>query len=1101
VRLRLAALVLCVLAVPARADEPGTGAPAPAPDAAPAPAKTPDAVAAAVQAALAKKDDETLKGLAQSDDPDPWLVVDSLLGRGDPGAATSFAAAGARKDTERLAAYVAARKGKSDDVVHRGTAASAEAAVAGKRWSDAVDATAGTPPPDTVVAVRLSTVRGYALRGARRLPESADAFSRAGETAARIGWVARGSSAYSEAGTSLLESGDPAGALAAGEKAYAIDKDREDKAALSRSLANLGTVYRALGNNMKALEFNERALKTSEEAGDLVGAVRALGGLGQVHSALGNFSKAVACQERELQIKQDLGERTSSTAAGPPRKDSLGQFAGALKCHEHALKMKEQVGDKAGVAQTLVSLGLVQESLSNYTKALDYYERALKIQESLKDARESARTLGSIGNVKTAMGKWSEAFEYYERATKGLETLGDKPALASAYDNVGVVHFSSGNAARALDYHDRALKLLQELDDKAGQARVLDHLGNVHLSLGAYEKALELKRRALQAQEELGDRVGWAKTLGNIGLVQAAQGQYEAAFESLNRALKAMEELGDRAGVARSFANIGSLQRLVGDYSKALASIDRAVREAERLRSDPLLVHALTESARTHLLVGEPAVALAEAKTCVGLLEHMLVGLADEEGSHARGGFADVYALGALAATRRGMEGDLAFFLEGGRAGALLESLGGRTRIRGVGIPEELRLAETEARAKETLALAEYTRALAGGDRAEVQAKREALDVRRRAVNDAIERIQREAKREASVFYPRAATLEEIQGWLAEGQALVLYGFTLDETVALVITSASANIIPLGPSSAVTDACEALHLDDPAGDSKAALEALRGLVAAPLNLGDDVKRVFVSPEGALSYVPFALLFGTREVVYVPSGTTYGALLEEQARKGEKVLALGDPDYSVRVDARDRAARDTYANGPRGRGLIPLPQTRIEAKAVGDVTLLGEQATEAGLRLALSKGAGWHAIHFACHGIIDPERPSRSSLALTATGDSHGFLTAPDILNESIPSDLVVLSACETGRGEVVRGEGIVGLTRAFMLAGAPRVIVSLWKVDDEATRELMLKFYELWKSGAPTARALREAQEYIRAKEAWKHPYYWAAWVLWGLGD
>ncbi|MDA1194780.1 MAG: CHAT domain-containing protein [Planctomycetota bacterium] len=108
----------------------------------------------------------------------------------------------------------------------------------------------------------------------------------------------------------------------------------------------------------------------------------------------------------------------------------------------------------------------------------------------------------------------------------------------------------------------------------------------------------------------------------------------------------------------------------------------------------------------------------------------------------------------------------------------------------------------------------------------------------------------------------------------------------------------------------------------------------------------------------------------------------------------------------------------------------------------------------------------------------------------------------------IPADLAVLSACETGTGRVVKGEGIVGLTRAFMFAGAPRVICSLWKVDDEATKALMVKFYELWnpkdgKKGLGVAAALKQAQEYVRdhPNGKWKHPYYWAAWVLWGLPD
>ena len=126
----------------------------------------------------------------------------------------------------------------------------------------------------------------------------------------------------------------------------------------------------------------------------------------------------------------------------------------------------------------------------------------------------------------------------------------------------------------------------------------------------------------------------------------------------------------------------------------------------------------------------------------------------------------------------------------------------------------------------------------------------------------------------------------------------------------------------------------------------------------------------------------------------------------------------------------------------------------------------------------------------------------SSLVLAPSQGEDGHLTTLEVIRTRIPADLVVLSACRTGRGKVYASEGIVGFTRAFMLAGAPRVIVSLWKVDDEATRALMVKFYELWKPGKmATATALRKAQEFVRGHEKWKHPYYWAAWQLWGLGD
>jgi CHAT domain-containing protein len=259
-----------------------------------------------------------------------------------------------------------------------------------------------------------------------------------------------------------------------------------------------------------------------------------------------------------------------------------------------------------------------------------------------------------------------------------------------------------------------------------------------------------------------------------------------------------------------------------------------------------------------------------------------------------------------------------------------------------------------------------------------------------------------------------------------------------------------------------------------------------------------VKRVLVSPDGALCFLPWGALWD-RPVAVTPSGSTHALLREEQSEPGVGVLALGDPDYA----GVEPGALATYY---RGKPLAALPATRAEAQRVGTLALVGAQASEAGLRAALPRQDRWRAVHLACHGLIDARRPNLSSLALSRVGEDDGFLTALEVLRLQIPADLAVLSACETATGQLVGGEGIVGLTRAFMYAGTPRVLCSLWSVDDEATAALMTKFYELWNPkdgtpGLPTVEALRKAQQRVRAQAKWKHPHYWAAWVLWGLPD
>jgi CHAT domain-containing protein len=273
------------------------------------------------------------------------------------------------------------------------------------------------------------------------------------------------------------------------------------------------------------------------------------------------------------------------------------------------------------------------------------------------------------------------------------------------------------------------------------------------------------------------------------------------------------------------------------------------------------------------------------------------------------------------------------------------------------------------------------------------------------------------------------------------------------------------------------------------------MEALAARIARPLALPAEVRRLVVFPSGVLSRVPLPAAWPDREIVIAPSCTTWCLLQDSAPAAGTGVLALGDPDYAA-----------VGAGGTRaGPALSALPATRAEAKAVGTEVLVGKEATETALRARLAAPGRRRAIHLACHGLLDGKEATRSALALAADGENDGLLSVLEVFGLRVQADLAVLSACETARGREFRAEGLMGFPRAFMMAGAPRVLVSLWKVDDEATRALMERFYGLWNpkagKGLPAAEALRKAQESVRSEAKWKHPAYWAAWQLWGLGD
>jgi CHAT domain-containing protein/Tfp pilus assembly protein PilF len=1076
---------------------------------------TPAQAADEVLAAFKAKDQEALKALAEKDDADPWLVADELCFRGEHDAAEVFAKAAPRKDTEKLPAYVGSQRGMAPNTEARRALAAAIKALAEKDAKGALAAMEGVSTKTAhVVSIRLLHGRGLALQGLRRLEESVKAFRSAADAAERLGWLRRAADALHESGWSGYCRSDWRGAQAAWEHELALRESRGDRAGVARTLGNLGSIYEALGDYPKALEYQERSLKLEEELGNRAGVATALGNLGNIYGRLGDSTKALEYQERSLKLEEELGDRAGVAATLGNIGliyDGLGEYPKALEYLERSLKLKEEQGDRAGVARTLGNIGNIFRERGDYPKALEYCERALKRLEELGDRAGVAATLNNLGIIRNALGDYPKALEYYERGLKRLEELGDRAGVAITLNNLGIIRNALGDYPKALEYYERGLKLFEELGHRAGVAATLGNIGDIYDSLGEYPKALEYDERALKLFEEVGHRAGVAATLGNIGNIFRERGDYARALEHYERSLKLKEELGDRAGMARTLGNIGFIHRCLGDHAKALSFHGGALKLAEELGSSRTVVMNLWGLALVHLARGEADQAVATAKRAVERMSVLTGGLAEEQGASLRGRFASVFDLGMAAAAGLEDAAETAFFLESGRAGTLLESLGGRDKLRATSLPEALLREEAEAQAAETVARKLYLRALDRGEREEVQLRRRELEQAREARKEVIEKIQREEKAAANVLYPKADSLEEIQASLRKSEALVLYALLEKGSLALVVTTKEARIALLGDTHEIAAACGVIRggvlsgvtrgfakIEQPDASLPGAITKLRKLVLEPLGLGRDVKRLLVSPHGALSYVPFALLAGDREVVQVPSGTTYRLLTGECELRGEGVLGLGDPDYETKVDA---TAKAVYRAGGRG-ALSRLPGTRAEVKALADVKLLGKDATEAGLQAALAQRARWHAVHLACHGLVDPERPTLSSLALTADANHDGFLSVLEVFRLKIPADLVVLSACETGKGKVVKGEGIVGMTRAFMFAGAPRVIVSLWKVDDAATCALMVKFYELWKPGKiATATALKKAQEYVRSHEKWSHPYYWAAWQLWGLPD
>jgi len=724
----------------------------------------------------------------------------------------------------------------------------------------------------------------------------------------------------------------------------------------------------------------------------------------------------------------------------------------------------------------------------------------MALRARIGDHAGRADCLSSVGTVLMGMGRLPEALEKYNAALATFQRLKDQEGIAIALNNVATVERTMGEFGQAKRHHEEALEILRRFGEKRNVAMAIANIGTVDDALEQWDAARARFAEALVMMRALGDKPGEAFVLSNLGVTQKKQGEYEAALRTFEAALQIYRAVGNRRASIDLLINTSATLRRLGRLEDAQRAQDEAAALLTEVHDLPASARIAWGNAQLQFQRGRFQETLALVDKGLAIVNEVVGGLAGGESAGVRDTFAGLFDIGYRAALAAGDPNALVGLVERGRAGSLREALGSRAELEAAVIPAGL-LAELEAaRGAQASAYRATRRAQQRRIRKAMREGKAAYEKARLEVTRVTKRIEREAKRSAGVTLSDPDSLAEIQARLDSGSVLLYYLITSESCFAIVVRKEQARIVKLASVPQLDAALDALFDGDLAIDPKAT-GSLEKLVVEPLGLAEDVRRVLVSPMGRLGYVPFGLLMPGRTVAYMPSGTTEGQLRSEVASSGSGILALGDPSYGTSTKARARGGW-----GP----LTQLPGTREEVERVGTVRLLGDQASETGLRAAIDAKAGarWRAVHFACHGLVDVVRPHLSALALTADKRSDGFLTAMEIHGLKLPADLVVMSACETGKGRTYRTEGIVGLTSAFIFAGSPRVICSLWKVDDAATQALMIKFYELWnpKQGAAlsAAVALKQAQAYIRdhpKQPKWKHPYYWAAWVLWGLPD
>lgn len=880
----------------------------------------------------------------------------------------------------------------------------------------------------------------------------------------------------------------------------------------------------------------KEGLTIAQSGGNQRAAAAFLGNLGTVYDTLGQYGEALdnylaaLSIDRKLNDLWGLGADLSNVGVIQLH---LGQYGEARKNLEEALTLHRDLGNRRGQAANLSNIGLIHQNLGRYEKALSYYNQALALKQETGDRRGVGLVLSNIGVIHHNLGQYETALDNYRQALAIHEDIGDRRGEARDLSNMGLMHNNLGNYKEALAHYEKALTIRQLIGDRRGEAGDLANIGLAYHNLDDFNKALTHYNKALALHRAIGDRRGEGRDLSNMGMLFDNMGEHEQAAEFLRQSLKTVQELGAPESIWRAHRRLGQVEATLYEIQSAIGHYEAALSTIETIREE-----LSAKSARSSYMRGK-----------VYIYDELIELLAERHRLDPGGG----YGQKALEVFER-KQGRL-FLEEMGQSGArnfagipdnILKKEAELIRKR-AGVRDAL----TQERSKPLDAMnPERVRQLEA-DLADVLADQAKLEAK----------IQADYPDYYAMKYPSPVDVETLQtDVLRPGEIILAYDVRTNTASAWVVSRRHFSMHPIQtrdgqladmvqqfrdygiqlkskelrgikvrfkpPKEVKTPTAPDLYpilfppsvreaLDIAARDH--AVKTGGGCAHSPAGGGGNGSLIYIVPTGPLYELPMEALNTGGEtpryliedhaMAYLSSASLLKILRDAQARQRQRpdhpLLAFANPDYQ----------QETFD------AFVPLPDTESEVKAIKEALLAPDAPDPLQLRDKAARSRvfkfnekktldDYRYLVFATHGILPGEidRATQPALILSdpdpLTG-GEGFLTMADVFGLDLNADLVALTACNTGRGTGVRGEGVMGLTRAFMFAGTPAITVTLWSVESESIKELNVGMFKNLTAHMGRAHALREIKlRMLRGKEkgAWTHPFYWAPMVLFGDG-
>jgi CHAT domain-containing protein/Tfp pilus assembly protein PilF len=918
----------------------------------------------------------------------------------------------------------------------------------------------------------------------------------------------------------------------------------------------------AAGENQLSWEVYQRALSQAEKAGDRAGTIASLIGLGDADPPQTDGKPALAALERALALTR--GPQADSVRAHLELRRGLHakrrrDYPQAEKHYVQALAAARRGGDRKMEAQALNALGTAHLHMDRLQQAGDDYRAAISVARSLEyrpvltlaerglgnvegfnghpdeavrhfqvslafaracsNRNLTGAVLNSIGSSYLDRAEYGKAFVYCQEALRSFKD--DKAEMAYTLNNLGIIT-GQDNADLGIAYFQRALHLAEEIGDDYARTRVINNLGTACQDGGRYDESEKYFLLALHLAEKAGDQQAVSGDWYNLATNYEERGLFHRADRAYRKSLAVARSVGVKSLVAQALGGMADLKRAQKDFAPAVRLADRAAAVALESGGQDTFLRARACAGLALQALGRPREAERAFDEAIATVEAVRSGAAGGE----------LGVLGSRLAPYQGRielaagQGHAAEALEAAertKGRILLETL--QTGPRGLASPLAPEERATEERLRDRLS-ALNTRVLrAGGSQPAVLADRD------------------QARRDLETFtlnlYAARSDLRlrraDLPAWrLADAQALLIdrgtalleYAVLDDRTYLWVLTADAGSSLPqvrmhrlpVGGKELARQV-EAFRRQlaardlDFQGSARRLYDLLLAAAAPKLR---DQRSLCIVPDGALWDLPFqALQPGASEVLLERYALSYapslGFLTELAKRKANRprrpvpreaptLLAVGDPELNVQTVALTAPLRG-------GAELARLPEAEREVRTVArlygsgrSIVYTAAQASEDRVKAEAGK---FRVLHFATHALLDDHNPLYSSLVLSPGGPpkrEDGLLEAWEILQLHLDADLVVLSACQTARGQPRAGEGMIGLTWALAAAGSAATLASQWEVDSASTADLMVEFHRAWLAGATKAEALRQAALAVRRQERYRHPFYWAPFVLVGDG-